>query len=450
LTVTKSALVIGGGLSGITSALELANQGFEVYLLEKTKELGGNLKRIHYLLSEDKPQEKLQQIITKTGTDERIHVFTEATIESIEGSVGHFQTRFSTNGTAKEFEHGVTIVATGAKQYTPTEYLYGEDKDVLSQLELEQRLATDSTWWTGAEDGPPKTVVMIQCVGSRDDERPYCSRICCTEAIKNALKLKERSPETSVYILFRDIRTYGFRESYYAKARDQDVVFMRYDENAKPRVSRNGDGLYVEVFDQSLQLPIEIEADMVILSAGIVANEGNEAIAQFLKVPLGSDGFFLEAHLKLRPIDFATDGVYLCGMAHSSKSIEESIVQAQAAAARAATILSKDSIEIEANISQVVDENCDGCAYCIEPCPYNALTLIEFMRNGAIKKTVETDEIACKGCGCCQATCPKKGIFIRGFKLEQIAAQVNTVLGLPPEEVEAWAGLAGAGESPKK
>jgi heterodisulfide reductase subunit A len=269
---------------------------------------------------------------------------------------------------------------------------------------------------------------MIQCVGSRNDERPYCSRVCCTEAIKNALKIKEQSPETNIYILYRDVRAYGFRESYYTKARNKNVVFMRYEEETEPKVSRNGNGLQVEVFEQTLRMPIEISADLVVLSAGIIPSDGNDAIAKSLKVPLGHDGFFLEAHMKLRPVDFATDGVFLCGMAHSAKSIEESIIQAQAAASRAATIISKDSIELEANISQVVDENCDGCAYCVEPCPYNAITLIEFMRNRAIKKTVEVNESACKGCGGCQATCPKKGIIVRGFRLDQIGAQVNAAL----------------------
>ena len=301
----------------------------------------------------------------------------------------------------------------------PTEYL---------ETELEQRLATNHSWLATDKKRNSKSIVMIQCVGSRNDERPYCSRICCSESIKNALKVKELSPETNIYILYRDIRTYGFRETYYTKARQQGVIFVRYDKDLKPVVSRNGAGLQVEVFDQTLQIPIEISADLVVLSAGIIPDEKNEMIAQFLKIPLGNDGFFLEAHMKLRPVDFATEGVYLCGLAHAAKGIDESIIQAKAASTRAATILSKDSLELEAIISQVVDENCDGCAYCVAPCPFNAITLVEFIRKGVIKKTVETNETACKGCGSCQATCPKKGIFVRGFKLDQIAAQVNAAL----------------------
>jgi len=427
VSIIKSALVIGGGFSGLTAAIELAAQGFDVHLVEKEKDLGGNLRRVHYLLNGGNPQEELKKIIEQIKKNEKIHLYTEAKIENIEGSIGNFKTTISRKGKSMEFEHGVVIVATGAQEYKPKEYLYGQDDKVITQIELEKRLSKSGEW-ASVKNRMPKSIVMIQCVGSRDEERPYCSRICCAEAVKNALKIKELSPETNIYVLFRDIRTYGFRESYYTKARQQNVVFMRYDEDRKPEVSKNGNGLRVEVFDQTLKMPIEISADLVVLSAGIVADEGNEEIAKFLKVPLNKEGFFLEAHMKLRPVDFATDGVYLCGLAHSAKAVDESITQAQAAASRAATILSQDNIELEANISHVIDESCDGCAYCVEPCPYQAITLIEYMREGAVKKTVEVDETACKGCGCCMATCPKKGIFVKGFKLEQIGAQVNAAL----------------------
>jgi heterodisulfide reductase subunit A len=246
--------------------------------------------------------------------------------------------------------------------------------------------------------------------------------------VKNALKIKELSPETSVYVLYRDVRTYGFRESYYTKARQKDVAFIRYDENRKSEVSRNGQGLNVKVFDQILRTMITIPADLVILSAGIIPNDDNKTIAQFLKVPLNQDGYFLEAHMKLRPVDFASDGVFLCGLAHFPKSIDESIIQAGAASARASTILSQDSLELEATISHIIDENCDGCAYCIEPCPYKAITLIEYMWQGTTKKTVELNESICKGCGCCMATCPKKGATVRGFTLEQLGVQIEAAL----------------------
>ena len=420
--VENTALVIGGGISGMISALEVAKQGFEVYLVEKEEMPGGNLRKIHYLFNGENPQEKLKSLIIAVRENNNIHLFTSAKIESIDGSIGNFKTKISTNGDIKEFKHGIVIVATGAKEYEPKEYLYGENERVITQLELEEKISKSNSLI-------PKTIVMIQCVGSRDKERPYCSRICCSEAVKNALKIKEISPDTNVYILYRDMRTYGFKESYYTKARGKGVIFIRYEDNDKPQVSIKGERLEVNVRDQVLRMPVAIDCDLLVLSVGIVADiENNHTIAQLLKVPLNQDNFFLEAHMKLRPIDFSTEGVFLCGLAHSPKAIDESIIQAEGAAGRACSILSKDNIELEANISFVVDENCDGCAYCIEPCPYNAITLVEYMKDGSIKKTVEVNESLCKGCGNCMATCPKKGVFVKGFKLEQISAQVDAAL----------------------
>ena len=427
--INKSALVIGAGVSGMTSALGLADQGFDVYLVEREKEIGGRVRDIHYLIDGTKLRDEFRALVKKIRENQNIHLFTQARIENMEGSIGHFKTRISTDGYTWDVEHGAVIVATGAQEYRPKEYLYGEDERVITQLELERRLLVVDDFVSSPQKGPG-TVVMIQCVGSRDEERPYCSRLCCTEAVKNALKIKELSPTSHIYVLYRDIRTYGFKESYYTKARKQGVVFIRYDSDKKPEVSRDETGLRVTVHDRTLEIPVAINADLVVLSAGIVANEDSKTIAQFLKVPLNRDGFFLEAHMKLRPIDFATDGVFLAGMAHFPKTIEESIIQAQAAATRAATVLNKDSIELEGVISQVVDENCDGCAYCLDPCPYKAITLLEYMRDGAVKKTVEVNELLCKGCGCCMATCPKMGIYVRGFKMEQISAQINAALGV--------------------
>jgi heterodisulfide reductase subunit A len=360
----------------------------------------------------------------------RIHLFTGAAIENIEGTIGDFRTTITAQAETTEVTHGVVIVATGAKQYQPTEYLYGQDDSVITQRELEARLASGDGFLERGGNRPAKTVVMIQCVGSRDADHPYCSRVCCAEAVKNALRIKGRAPETHVYVLYRDIRTYGFKESHYTKARQQGVAFVRYDEDRKPEVSRNGEGLQVTVYDQTLGMPLMISADLVVLSAGIHPHEGNRKIAQFLKVPLNSEGFLLEAHMKLRPVDFMTDGVFLCGLAHSPKNIEESILQAQAASARAASVLVQDRLELGANISQVVDASCDGCAYCVDTCPYKAITLFEYKWQGSIKKVVETNDSTCKGCGCCQATCPKNGIFIRGFTLEQIEAQIHAALGV--------------------
>jgi heterodisulfide reductase subunit A-like polyferredoxin len=429
IKIEKSALVIGGGLSGMTPALCLARQGFDAYLVEKETELGGHLRHTYYLLNVDRPQDELARLRHEIGNNSKIHLFTDAAIEKIEGTIGNFKTTISAGGKITDVTHGVVIVATGAQQYRPKEYLYGQDDHVITQRDLEALL----TYGDGLlKDGDPRanTVVMIQCVGSRDADHPYCSRVCCADAIKNALKIKSLSPDTNVYVLYRDIRTYGFKESYYTRARQQGVVFVRYHEDCKPQVSRNGRGLEVTVYDHTLGMPLTIAAGLVVLSAGIHPHEDNRKIAQFLKVPLNAEGFFLEAHMKLRPVDFMTDGVFLCGLAHSPKSIEESILQAQAASARAASVLVQDNLELGANISHVVEESCDGCAYCLDTCPYKAITLLEYMWQGSIKKVVETNDSVCKGCGCCQATCPKKGVFIRGFTLDQIEAQIHAALGV--------------------
>jgi len=426
LKIEKAALVIGGGISGMTAALSLARQGYEAYLIEKETELGGHLRFVHYLLNGEEPRGELARIKNEITRNRRVHVLTSAAIENIEGSIGNFKTRVRTASGLREIAHGVVIVATGAKQYQPQEYLYGQDDTVITQRELESRLAASHEFLKPNEHA--KTVVMIQCVGSREPDHPYCSRVCCADAIKNALRIKRDSPATNVYILYRDIRAYGFKESYYTKARQHGVAFVRYDEKCKPVVSKNSHGLEVEVFDQTLGLPFTISADYVVLSAAIHPHEDNRRIAQLLKVPLNSEGFFLEAHLKLRPVDFMTDGVFLCGLAHSPKTLEESILQAQAAAARAATILARENIELEANVSRVLEEKCDGCAYCVDTCPFKAITLLEYMWQGTVKKIVETNQSICKGCGCCQATCPKDGVLIEGFTLEQIRAQIEAAL----------------------
>ncbi len=418
--VNHGALVIGGGISGMTAALNLANQGFEVNLVEKEEELGGNLRRVHFLLAAENPEEILSELIEKVTNHPHINVFLGADLKSIEGSVGDFTTTLVQGEEEKEIAHGIVIVAIGARPLAELGYLYGEDPRVLTQLEFEQKLASGDV-----ESG---AVVMIQCVGSRDEKRPYCSRICCQQAVKNALELKRRRPTAKVYVLHRDMRTYGMAEAYYRQAREAGVKFIRYPDEQPPEVAKDEEKLNVRVFDPILKTPLEIPAGLVVLAPAIVHRESAEDLAKILKIPLNRDQFFLEAHMKLRPLDFATDGVFLCGLAHSPKDLSESVSQAEGTAARAATILSKDEIELEATISEVIDSACDGCAYCIEPCPYNALTLIEYMRDGAIKKTVQRDASACKGCGVCQATCPKMGIIVRNFNLVQIGAMVDAAL----------------------
>jgi len=421
MSIKSGALVLGGGISGMTAALNLADQGFEVNLVEKESELGGNLKHIHYLISGESTREELEKTIKRVESHSKIKVWKNAKVVAVEGFVGNFKTKISQNGKTSEVEHGVVIVATGAKESKPTEYLYGTDNRVMTQRELEEKLVS-------GDEFKAERIVMIQCVGSREGDRMYCSRICCSQAIKNALRIKEKNPNAEIFILYREMRTYGFREKYYTRAREKGVKFIRYEVQEKPEVSVEGKELLVRVKDPILGGMVEMNAELVVLAPAIVPQDDAEEVGKMLKIPLTKEKFFLEAHMKLRPIDFATEGVFLCGLAHSPKSLEESISQAAGAASRAATVLSKKEIELEATISEVVDANCDGCAYCIDACPYKALTLIEYMRNGAIKKTVQRNEALCKGCGVCMATCPKKGIFVRNFKLEQIQAMVEAAL----------------------
>jgi heterodisulfide reductase subunit A len=422
LKINRDSLVIGGGLAGMTASLNLADQGFKVHLVEKDKELGGNLRHIHSLINGEVPQQKLADTIERIDSHPNIDVYL-GKVCAVEGSVGNFKSTIRQNGTETDVSHGIVIIATGAGEHEPTEYLYGKDPHVITQRTLEERMAENSP-----ELEKIKSVVMIQCVGSREKQRPYCSRICCQQAIKNAIVLKKIRPEIDVCVLYRDVRAYGFLEEHYRTARDMGVRFIRYDENQKPEVSAKDSGLSVTTMDHILNIPVNIDCDLLVLAPAIVPNEDVDDVGKLFKIPLNQDKFFLEAHMKLRPVDFATDGVFMCGLAHCPKSVEESIAQADATAARAATILSKEEIELDATISEVVDANCDGCAYCIDPCPYGALTLIEYMYKGDIKKTVQRDGALCKGCGVCQATCPKKGIFIRSFKLEQIGAMVDAAL----------------------
>jgi heterodisulfide reductase subunit A len=416
IDVTPVGLVIGGGLSGMTVSLELAKQGFEVHLVEKEKELGGNLRHIHYMLGSEDPQERLRSIIKEVTENEKIHVHLDAEVADIEGYVGNFKTTLTHSSDRKVINHGITIVATGAVEYKPTEYLYRIDPRVLTQRELEERLAMGQF--------NAKTVVMIQCVGSRNEERPNCSRICCAQAVKNALKIKELSPETDVYILYKDIRTYGFIEDYYRKAAGEGVLFMCYDDEHKPKVTRENGTLEVLAMEHILKTWFPIEPDLIVLSAATIPNPDNEHIAQMLKVPLTKDGFFLEAHMKLRPVDFATDGVFLCGLAHSPKRVEESISQACGAAARAATILSKKRLEVEGAIANVNEDLCSGCRICEAVCEYGAIEMKE--KDGKLVSSVL--EALCKGCGVCGSTCPTGAISMLHFTDEEILAQVRAAL----------------------
>jgi heterodisulfide reductase subunit A len=423
INVTPTGLIIGGGVSGMTAALELAKQGFEVHLVEREKELGGHLRTLHYLLGGEDPKEKLNTLTNAVKENEKIHVYLGAEVADVNGFVGNFKSHIKLqNGEKKEIEHGIVIVATGAVEYKPTEYLYGKDQRVMTQHELEQTIANGQF--------KAKNVVMIQCVGARNEERPNCSRICCGQAIKNALKIKEISPQTEIYVLYKDMRAYGFKEDYYREAAIKGVLFINYEDERKPKVTNENGKLKVTFWEPVIKEEVEIEPNLLVLSAATIPNPDNKHVAEMLKVPLTKDGFFLEAHMKLRPVDFATDGVFLCGMAHSPKYIDESIAQACATAARATTILSKSTLEMEGIIANVNEDLCSGCRICEYLCPYGAIEMKD--KDGKI--TAHVIEALCKGCGACGTACPTKAITMGHFTTEEILAQVKAAL---VEEVTA-------------
>ncbi len=418
IQVNSKALVVGGGLSGMTSALSLAEQGFECWLVEKENELGGNLKTLHYTLNKNNPQKLLEEIKEKLLNHPLVTVYTSAQVDAISGYIGNFETDITAGGQNMHISHGVIIVATGAKEYQPEEYLHGKHDAVMTQKKLGERIATGTL-----EPGALNDVVMIQCVGSRTEERPYCSRICCGVAMKNALKIKEVNPKANVYVLYKDIRTYGFTEEYYTQARKEGVIFIRYDDDNLPVVSENigeeNSELQVKVFDPLLGEHILIKPTLLALSAAIIPGE-NEVISRLMKVPLNSEGFFQEAHVKLRPVDFSTDGIYVCGLAHSPKTIEESISQAHAAAARAAIPLSRGYVRAEPIVSSVDEEKCFGCGICEYLCPYGSIKVVET----ASGERAQTITASCKGCGICSAKCPRQAISMGRFSDEQILTQI--------------------------
>jgi len=412
--VNHQGMVIGGGISGIIAALCLAEQGFDVHLVESSAVLGGHARDVCYSLGNESPQAFLNSIYERVKANHRVHIHLETEVTEVAGHAGDFKTRIKTGEEVIDIEHGALIIATGAKDYQPAEYLYGQDERIITQKELQKRLVNDAL-------GQPSVVVMIQCVGSRDNDRPYCSRSCCSEAIVNALKVKEQSPETQVIILYRDIMTYGFKEEYYTLAREAGILFVRYELGAKPEVIIGDNAVTVKVDEPLLPGRIEIEAALLVLSTGIVPGDNNE-LAELLSLELTDDGFFKELDTKFCPVDLVINGVFVCGLANAPACLDEEVVQAQAVAQRAASLLAKERLESGRIVSEVNARKCTGCGLCVTTCPYNARKLDEE------RKVAIIEEVLCQGCGVCVAICPNGAAKLRGLKEKQMFSMIEAAL----------------------
>ena len=408
----QKALVLGGGVTGMTAALGFAVLGYETYLVERRGELGGNLLNTYYSMGPGDPRALLRSLEQQVTEHTAIEVVTNAEVEEITGSLGNYKTTVLIGKETKELDHGILVLATGAQRYEPTEYLYGQNERVWTQVELEHKLATN--------DFSAKLVVMIQCVGSRDGVRNYCSRTCCGEAVKNALKIKEVSPETEVYVLYKDIRTYGLKEQYYRKAAEKDIIFIRYDDDNKPVVSDDG-SLSLTVREPLIEKQLLFKPDVLVLSAGWIPQNGTKELAEMLTLPRTKHGFFLEEHMKYRPVDLPIGGIFLCGKAHSPQYIEEAIAQAQAVVARGVGLLNKRKLVLDAPVATVIPENCAACLTCVRLCAFGAPRITD---EGVAEILPEN----CKGCGICVGECPGKAIQLFHYKDNQLLAQCGSTI----------------------
>ena len=413
LEINQAALVIGGGISGMTAAKNLAEQGYYTYLIEKSDALGGQANSLYETWRGEDIQGNLARLIRDVQSSENIDVYLNTELRNVDGFVGNFKSTIEIDGKEKILEHGVAIIATGASELKPDQYLYGEDSRVLTGLELDQKFLDNdpSLNKTGS-------AVFIQCVGSRIEERPYCSKVCCTHSVKSSLRLKEINPEMDVFIVYRDMRTYGLREDLYREARNKGINFIRYDFSKGLKVANDQGDLQVLFTDYVLKRETEIRPDLLALATAIVPQKENP-IAQLFKVPLNEDGFFVEAHVKLRPIDFSTDGVFVCGLAHSPKPIDESIAQGLGAASRAVTLLSKKKMSGSGLVAKIDQESCTGCQGCLDVCSYEAIAFLPDLH------ICQVNEALCKGCGACAATCPSGSAQLMGFTGKQLYAQID-------------------------
>jgi heterodisulfide reductase subunit A len=415
--VTKAALVIGGGVAGMESALSIADMGFTAYLVEKEDKLGGQARNLVVSSRGLDYQGYLDGLIKKVENHPKVEVLFKSSITEPSGFVGNFVTTVATPAGERRLEHGVTILATGGQPYKPEEYLYGANPNVLTLFELDKLIANKDAKVTGAQQA-----VFIQCVGSREPQRPYCSRLCCTHSVESALALKKLNPEMDVFVLYRDLRTYGEKELLYKEAREQGVMFVRFDLDGKPQVEQTADGkLKLTITDPILGRPLILKPDVLTLAAAVLPNP-TEELGEMFKVSRNAEGFFAEAHAKLRPVDFSTDGFFMAGLAHYPKPMDESIAQAKAAAGRAATVLAQEEVEVEPIVSTVDQDKCIGCGLCEASCPFGAIRLIEVPGKGW---RAENLSALCKGCGICAAGCPQRAIDMKHFRDKQILAYIH-------------------------
>ena len=418
LEINQSALVIGGGIAGMAAARTLSAQGYPTFLIERNENLGGQARLLYETWRGEDIQQNLAKMIDDVQSDDKIRVLLKTEIKKVDGFVGNFETTVQMDGNEETLKHGVTIIASGASEFKPAEYLYGKDTRVLTGLELDQKFIENDQ-----SVNQLNSAVFIQCVGSRIPERPYCSKTCCTHSVQNALKLKELNPEMDIFILNRDIRTYGLREDLYREAREKGIQFIRYDFDKELTVDQDKEDIRIRFTDTTIRRKMEIRPDLLVLATAIVPQKENP-LAQMFKVTLNDDGFFMEAHVKLRPVDCATDGVFICGLAHAPKPVDESIAQAQAAATRAVTLLAKETIQVSGTIAEVTPVFCSSCGVCIEICPYSAPSFVE---EGPFAGRADINPVLCKGCGLCVASCRSGAINLKGFGTDQIMAMINEI-----------------------
>jgi heterodisulfide reductase subunit A len=415
MEINQAALVIGGGVAGMTAAQTLAAQGYKTYLVEKNERLGGQALNLNETWQSERVAPFLDNLITDVISNENIEVCLNANVTGADGFIGNFKTTIQSNGDSQVLEHGVTLIASGAKEFKTEDYLYGRDQRVLTGLELQKKILN------GDEFDSCRTAVFVQCVGSRTPARPYCSKVCCTQSIKSALSLKARNPAMDIFVLYRDLRSYGFREDLYREAREEGIKFIRYDNDKELDVRSAENGLEIAFSDRVLRRQMMVSGDLLVLASAVLPEKSNP-LAQMYKVPQNEDGFFTEAHVKLRPNDFATDGVFVCGLAHAPKPIEESISQAQAAASRAVTVLAALEVSVSGTVAVVDPLCCSSCGVCVEVCPYSAPQFIENTGKAEVQATL------CKGCGLCVASCRSGAIHLKGFDTGQIMAQLKSCL----------------------